>query len=275
MQRGEIVFNRHENTKDVNSHTTITIDGEHLVGRYEEYNDNDKGSCYISIILNDFEEYGRLFISYSFDHVVYINDFVCRGVIVKGKGKKLLFDVLNYIRDIKGKNTYVTLLAASKEREVNGKKMNTNDEKLMAYYRRLGFQNGELDGLMYGKIETIMLQCSPENFKSLPDLPPESRRLVATVAAGQPDLSERHQEQEPAYFSDSSVVPLGSEFDSESSDGASEGGKGKTKKNKTKKNKSKNKKSRKRWSLKYKKSINCKRPRGFSQRQYCKYGRKK
>ena len=39
--------------------------------------------------------------------------------------------------------------------------------------------------------------------------------------------------------------------------------------------KNKNKKSRKRWSLKYKKSINCKRPRGFSQRQYCKYGRKK
>jgi hypothetical protein len=52
------------------------------------------------------------------------------------------------------------------------------------------------------------------------------------------------------------------------------GGKSKTKKNKTKKNKSKNKKSKKRWSLKYKKSINCKRPRGFSQRQYCKYGRK-
>jgi hypothetical protein len=39
--------------------------------------------------------------------------------------------------------------------------------------------------------------------------------------------------------------------------------------------KTKNKKSRKRWSLKYKKSINCKQPRGFSQRQYCKYGRKK
>jgi hypothetical protein len=37
----------------------------------------------------------------------------------------------------------------------------------------------------------------------------------------------------------------------------------------------KNKKSKKRWSLKYKKSINCNRPRGFSQRQYCKYGRKK
>jgi hypothetical protein len=34
-------------------------------------------------------------------------------------------------------------------------------------------------------------------------------------------------------------------------------------------------KKRRRWSLKYKRSINCKRPRGFSQRQHCKYGRKK
>jgi len=29
------------------------------------------------------------------------------------------------------------------------------------------------------------------------------------------------------------------------------------------------------WSRKYKRSINCRRPRGFSQKQYCKYGRKK
>jgi thiol-disulfide isomerase/thioredoxin len=28
------------------------------------------------------------------------------------------------------------------------------------------------------------------------------------------------------------------------------------------------------WSLKYKKSINCNRPKGFSQKQHCKYGRK-
>jgi hypothetical protein len=27
------------------------------------------------------------------------------------------------------------------------------------------------------------------------------------------------------------------------------------------------------WSLKYKKSINCNRPKGFSQKQHCKYGR--
>ena len=29
------------------------------------------------------------------------------------------------------------------------------------------------------------------------------------------------------------------------------------------------------WSRKYKKSINCKRPKGFSQKQYCKYSRKR
>lgn len=27
------------------------------------------------------------------------------------------------------------------------------------------------------------------------------------------------------------------------------------------------------WSRKYKKSINCNRPKGFSQKQHCKYGR--
>ena len=36
----------------------------------------------------------------------------------------------------------------------------------------------------------------------------------------------------------------------------------------------KKKKSRK-WSMKYKKSINCKTPKGFSQKQYCNYGRRK
>lgn len=41
---------------------------------------------------------------------------------------------------------------------------------------------------------------------------------------------------------------------------------------KTYKNKSSTKKGGK-WSMKYKKSINCKRPKGFSQKQHCKYGR--
>ena len=37
----------------------------------------------------------------------------------------------------------------------------------------------------------------------------------------------------------------------------------------------KKKKSNRKWSLKYKKSINCRKPKGFSQKQYCKYGRSK
>jgi hypothetical protein len=41
-----------------------------------------------------------------------------------------------------------------------------------------------------------------------------------------------------------------------------------------KKNKKTNKKQKRKWSMKYKKSINCKRPKGFSQKNYCKYGRK-
>ena len=32
-------------------------------------------------------------------------------------------------------------------------------------------------------------------------------------------------------------------------------------------------KRQQKWSIKYKKSINCRKPKGFSQKQYCKYGR--
>ena len=44
---------------------------------------------------------------------------------------------------------------------------------------------------------------------------------------------------------------------------------------KTRNNKNKRKHRGGKWSLKYKRSINCNRPKGFSQRQHCKYGRKK
>jgi len=33
-------------------------------------------------------------------------------------------------------------------------------------------------------------------------------------------------------------------------------------------------KTSKKWSIKYKKSIHCNNPKGFSQKQYCKYGRR-
>lgn len=37
----------------------------------------------------------------------------------------------------------------------------------------------------------------------------------------------------------------------------------------------KSQKKTRKWTRKYKNSINCSRPKGFSQKQYCKYGRKK
>jgi thiol-disulfide isomerase/thioredoxin len=42
-----------------------------------------------------------------------------------------------------------------------------------------------------------------------------------------------------------------------------------------KKNYKGGKTKKKRWTLKHKNSINCNRPKGFSQKQYCKYSRKK
>jgi len=53
-----------------------------------------------------------------------------------------------------------------------------------------------------------------------------------------------------------------------------------TKRNKSKQRKTKHRATKRRkykggkWSRKYKASINCRRPKGFSQKQYCKYGRK-
>jgi hypothetical protein len=48
-----------------------------------------------------------------------------------------------------------------------------------------------------------------------------------------------------------------------------------SKRQKNNKTQKKNQSGGRKWSRKYKKSINCRRPRGFSQHQYCKYGRKK
>lgn len=47
-----------------------------------------------------------------------------------------------------------------------------------------------------------------------------------------------------------------------------------TSSNHSKKHRRRHRQTGGKWTLKYKKSINCKRPKGFSQRQHCKYGRK-
>jgi hypothetical protein len=272
--------------------TTITITGRDniLRGIYRD----EFGECSIRILLYDFENYGQQFIFDPFDNVVYIDDFECKDPSNgkgRGRGRKLLFTVLNYIRSIKGKKTYVTLTASSKSWVPGG-----NDADLIKYYNRLGFRELEpmIEGLMYANIETVMQRCSPEEFQSLPEPSPKPATAATAAAAAAVPLARE------AYFSSVSSEPnlffpssASSSRSSESSQPRSirstsverplkrsdfdeeEGGgkKNHTNRKYTMKTR-KNKKSKKRWSLKYKKSINCKRPRGFSQRQYCKYGRK-
>jgi hypothetical protein len=259
-----------------NSLTTITItagrDGNVLTGNYTDVD----GECSIRILLYDFENYGRLFIPN--DNVVYIDNFECNPLVKgTGRGKKLLFTVLNHIRTTRGKKIYVTLTAASKSWVPGG-----NDEALIRYYNRLGFQELEMiQGLMYANIETVMQRCSPEEFQPLPEPSPEAAAYFSSsssvpyvfspspssASTSSSQSSESDQHRRPSVSVEPPLKRGGSlDF---------KGGK----KNHTHKKyimkTRKNKKSKKRWSLKYKKSINCKRPRGFSQRQYCKYGRKK
>jgi hypothetical protein len=103
------------------------------------------------------------------------------------------------------------------------------------------------------------------------------QRGIARQKAEQAD-KERREEEDRTYWRDRGKIDHNldnSKYSDHETDSDSGGGK----KNHTNKKYTmkmrKNKKSKKRWSLKYKKSINCNRPRGFSQRQYCKYGRKK
>ena len=44
--------------------------------------------------------------------------------------------------------------------------------------------------------------------------------------------------------------------------------------NKTRSKRTRPRTRKHKWSLKYKRSIDCNHPKGFSQRQHCKYGRK-
>ena len=277
--------------KGENSLTTIQIvdtppHGQMLVGIYND----DVVECSIRILLYDFMKYGQ-FIHEDFDNVVYIDDFECKDQLKgRGRGRKLLFTVLNHIRTTRGKKTYVTLTVSSKSWVPDG-----NDEALMRYYNQLGFQELEkmIQGLMYANIETVMKKCSPREFQPLPEPSPEA--AAAAVAAAAPLARVQPRE---VHFSSSEEYPISSVSSSHSlqssrssdsrasrvrdtsvppsnrSDVEGGGKKNHTNKKYTMKTR-KNKKSKKRWSLKYKKSINCKRPRGFSQRQYCKYGRKK
>jgi hypothetical protein len=288
----ELVHEKTENDNGVESTIKIFKKNNMVVGKGEYIKDTKTCNCDVSIFLSDIMDYAQ-FIDIHSATVIYINDFVCFEC--KGYGKKLLFEVLEFIRSEKGPDTMVTLLAASKERVVDEKKIAGDDNSLISYYSRLGFiRIRKVPGAMYGNIEAIMRNCSPDKFKAVRERSrsPEAKAAAAATAAAATAAAPMPTRPAPeAVFSDGSVAPLDSDFDS-SSDGSVSvnhnpvskvqadtrhvsstsvdrrvGGKinHTNKKYTIKTRKNKNKKSKKRWSLKYKKSINCKRHRKFSQ----------
>lgn len=135
----------------------------------------------------------------------------------------------------------------------------------------------------WSKIKNVLNRYKTDNNNFIVDL---DRDLIDKIKTKSPRgfPTMRHiKGKEEEDFEDSKVVNKEREVDAfvdwiELKSGQQNRGEIKSNNNKTRKNKirngsRKNKKGGK-WSLKYKRSINCRRPKGFSQRQHCKYGRK-
>ena len=91
--------------------------------------------------------------------------------------------------------------------------------------------------------------------KKFDSLEQEKQTLMSFINNIERELSELHQESNDLNIQLSSLVGLaGSVSRRKRKKSAKKGGK---------------------WSLKYKRSINCKQPKGFSQKQYCKYKNRK
>jgi hypothetical protein len=251
----------HEDERDgIKSQTQLKVIDKAIVkgsGIYRDQTDRIVDRCSVFIYLFDPEEYHD-HIGIDDDVMIFIEEFKCGNVTY---GKKLLYKVLKYIKDnLRNKHgrefQYVAFLPQENLRDI-GAKFHT--------YRTRAPGTTDIDGITrhnfgYGYLDEIMRAC------------------VHGVRKRSPQFSSDEEEDYSSlFFPPDAEAPL----DDAPPDAAkaiataSEGGK----KNHTNKKYTmkmrKNKKSKKRWSLKYKRSINCKRPRGFSQRQYCKYGRKK
>ena len=94
--------------------------------------------------------------------------------------------------------------------------------------------------------------------KKFHSLEEQKTRLMSLIIDTERELSELHQESNDLNIQLSNLVGLvglaGSVSRRKRKKSAKKGGK---------------------WSLKYKRSINCKQPKGFSQKQYCKYKNRK
>jgi thiol-disulfide isomerase/thioredoxin len=135
----------------------------------------------------------------------------------------------------------------------------------------------------WSKIKNVMKESKDNNNIFIVDIDRELIDKVKTKSPrGFPTMRYIKGKTEED-FEDSTVQNKDREVDNfiewiELKTGEQKGGTNtKTRRNKKtlKNRKTKSRKNKKcvKWSLKYKRSINCRRPKGFSQRQHCKYGR--
>jgi hypothetical protein len=228
----------HEDERGIRSQTQLKVIDKAIVkgsGIYTDQTDRIVDRCSVFIYLFDPEEYHK-HIGTDPDNIIFIEEFKC-GIY----GKNLLYKVLKYIKDnLRNKHgrefQYVAFLPQENLRDIGAK---------FPTYRTRAPGTTNIDGITrhqfgYGYLDEIMRAC------------------VHGVRKKSPQFSDSDDDAAKAMAA-----------------ATSEGGKKNYINRKYTMKTRKNKKSKNRWSLKYKKSINCKRPRGFSQRQYCKYGRKK
>jgi hypothetical protein len=240
-------------SQEIRSRIQIVRQNQIVTGEYINATTRDQENCKVTILLYDEMGYADT-LGVKPQSIISIHSFKCGVEVPLEYKKKLLFCVLEYIRDKVRTKMHTTTVAFSKELELEG----------------IGAEEFYFDRkmVMEGEINKIMKACWPEKYTE-PIHTPAPTAVFSSVSTSYCPSPSPSQSQ--SSYSGSSIPGSGSTSVEPRRSG---GKKNHTNKKYTMKTR-KNKKSKKRWSLKYKKSINCKRPRGFSQRQYCKYGRKK
>lgn len=185
-----------------------------------------------------------------------------------GQAQKIPLDILKDMKDKYQSGNYTGALA--RLCEIDRPDGVTMDIKEIPYLHANGMQRMDIENnrAFYG------YACGTYDYKNkievLGFLQGEEAGISQLVESREPaiDALVKIFEEKHAANPDIPLLPLSNAIKNKMHSGLIGGKHRKNRKNVTKKRKGG------KWSLKYKKSINCKHPKGFSQKQHCKYGRK-
>lgn len=241
------------NSQEIKSKIKIVRQNDIVTGTGEYINatTRDRKECKVTILLHDGMDCAGT-LGKNPNLIISIDSFKCE-VPLEYK-KKLLFCVLKYIRDTVRKEIHTTTVTFSKELGLEG-----------IGAEEFNFEGGKA---MEGEINEIMKACWLEKYTN--PIHTASLAVFSSSVSSTPSYYTSQSQSQTPY---SGNYQPGSVPSTSVEPKRFGGKKNHTNRKYTMKTR-KNKKSKKKWSLKYKRSINCKRPRGFSQRQYCKYGLK-